>query len=83
MALTDLYERLPCGTELAALITQVAERVPAADPAHQTDCPYCRPSLERINELWSDVRALADTPVRAPRSLLDEVMAHLGRPAGA
>ena len=33
--------------------------------------------------LWSDVRALANEPVRAPRGLLDEVMARLSRPAGA
>ena len=71
MALVDPSERLPCGTELAALITQVAERAPAADPAHQAECPYCQPSLERIGELWNDVRALADEPVRAPRGLLD------------
>ena len=82
MALVDPSERLPCGTELAALITQVAERAPAADPAHQAECPYCQPSLERIGELWSDVRALADEPVRAPRGLLDEVMARVGGPAG-
>ena len=81
MALTDTSERLPCGTELAALITQVAERAPAADPAHQATCPYCQPCLERISELWNDVRALANEPVRAPRGLLGEVMASLGRPA--
>jgi len=83
VALTNSSERLPCGTKLAALITQVAERAPAADPAHQATCPYCQPSLERIRELWNDVRALANEPVRAPRGLLDEVMARLSRPAGA
>jgi hypothetical protein len=82
VALVDPSERLPCGTELAALITQVAEGAPAADPAHQAECPYCQPSLERIRELWSDVRALADEPVRAPRGLLDEVMARVSGPAG-
>ena len=83
MALTASSERLPCGTELAALIAQVAERAPAADPAHQATCPYCQPSLERISELWNDVRALANEPVRAPRGLLDEVIASVSRPAGA
>ena len=83
MALTDRSERLPCGTELAALITQVAEGGPAADPAHQAECPYCQTSVGRIGELWSDVRALADEPVRAPRGLLDEVMARVTGPAGA
>ena len=83
MALSDPSERLPCGTELAALITQVAEGAPAADAAHQARCPYCQASLERIGALWSDVRALADEPVRAPRGLLDEVIARFSGPAGA
>jgi hypothetical protein len=83
VAVADPSERLPCGTKLAALINQVAEGAPAVDPAHQAECPYCRASLGRIGELWSDVRALADAPVRAPRRLLDEVMARLSGPAGA
>ena len=83
MALSDPSERLPCGTKLGALITQVAEGAPAADPAHQAKCSYCQASLGRIRELWSDVRALADEPVRAPRGLLDEVIARVSVPAGA
>jgi Asp23 family, cell envelope-related function len=83
MALADPSERLPCGTKLAALITQVAEGTPAADPAHQAKCRYCQPSLGRIRELWSDVRALANEPVHAPRGLLDEVMTRVRGPAGA
>jgi hypothetical protein len=81
--MTDPSERLPCGTEVAALISQVAEDGPAADPAHQAACPHCRTSLRRIGELWSDVRALADEPVRVPRGLLDDVMAYVSGPAGA
>ena len=83
MALSDPSERLPCGAKLAALITQIAEGTPAADPAHQAECPHCRVSLGRIGELWSDVRALADAPVRTPRALLDEVMARVSAPGGA
>ena len=83
MALSDPSELLPCGTKLGALITQVAEGAPAADPAHQAKCPYCQASLRRIRELWSDVRALADEPVRAPRGLLDEVIARVRGPVGA
>jgi Asp23 family, cell envelope-related function len=83
VALTGPSERLPCGTKLAALITQVAEGAPAFDPAHQAKCPHCQASLGRIRELWSDVWALADEPVRAPRGLLDEVIARLSGPAGA
>jgi len=83
MALTDPSERLPCGTELAALAAQVAEGAPAVDAAHQAKCPYCQESLERIRQLWSDVRALADEPVRAPPGLLDEVIARVSAPAGA
>jgi len=68
--------------ELAALVAQVAEGAPA-DPAHQGECPYCQAALGRIRELWSDVRALATFPVRAPRGLLDEVRARVSGPAGA
>ena len=83
MALTGVFERLPCGTELAALIAQVANGAPTADPAHQAECPYCRAALGRIRELWGDVRALANVPVRAPRGLLDTVKARVSGPAGA
>ena len=83
MALVDPSERLPCGTALAALISQVAEGALAADRAHQAECPYCQASLERVGELWRDVRALANEPVRVPRGLLDEVMARVSGPAGA
>jgi len=83
VALTGVSTRLPCDTELAALIAQVAEGARAGDPAHQAECPYCHAALSRIRELWSDVRALADVPVRAPRGLLDEVRARLSGPAGA
>ena len=81
--MTDPSERLPCGTELAELISQVAEGSPAADPAHQAECPHCRTCLRRVGDLWSDVRALADEPVRVPRGLLDEVMAYASGPTGA
>jgi cell envelope-related Asp23 family protein len=83
VAVGNPSERLPCGTELAALITQVADGAPAVDPGHQAECPYCRASLGRIGELWSDVRVVADAPVRAPRGLLDEVIGRLSGPAGA
>ena len=83
MALTDVFTRLPCGVELATLIAQVAEGAPAADPAHQVECPHCQAALSRIRELWSDVRALANLPVRAPRGLLDEVRARVSGPADA
>jgi len=78
VALTGVSTRLPCSMELAGLIAQGAEGAPAADPAHQAECPYCQAALSRIRELWSDVRALADFPVRAPRGLLDEVRARVG-----
>jgi hypothetical protein len=83
VALTDPSERLPCGTDLGGLITQVAEGASAADAAHQAKCPYCQASLGRIRDLWSDVRALADEPVRVPRGLLDDVMSRVPAPTGA
>jgi hypothetical protein len=83
VALSDPSERLPCGTKLVALISQVADGAPAADRGHQAKCPYCQASLGRIRELWSDVWTLADEPVRAPRGLLEEVIARVSGPAGA
>lgn len=81
MTLTGASERLPCGTELAALIAQVADGVRVADPAHQAACPHCQAALGRIRALWSNVRDLAELPVRAPRGLLEEVRARMGRPS--
>ena len=83
VALTDQAGRMRCGTELAALITQVAEGAPAADPGIKPSARTVRRPLGRIRELWSDVRALANEPVRAPRGLLDEVIARISGPAGA
>lgn len=83
MALTGVFTRPPCGTKLAPLIAQVADGAPAADPAHQAECPYCQAALSHIRELWSDVQALADLPIRAPRGLLDEVRARISGPGDA
>jgi len=83
VALTGGLTRPPCGAELAPLIAQVAEGATADDPAHQAECPYCQAALSHIRELWSDVRALADLPVRAPRGLPGRVLARVSGPAGA
>jgi hypothetical protein len=56
---------------------------PRRRPGASGQVPYCQAFLGRIRELWSDVRALANEPVRAPRGLLDEVIARVSGPAGA
>ena len=67
-------ERLPCGTELASLVDQVAERTPPLVDAHQAVCPHCRAALAELEELWGYVRALAREPVIAPARLVERVI---------
>ena len=70
-------ERLPCGTRLEALLAQVAEGEPAADPAHQASCPYCQAALRRLERHWADVQALAREPVTVPEGLTARIMARV------
>jgi len=83
VVLNGAHDRLPCGVDQAAVLAQIAEGAGTVDLAHQAECPYCRAAVGRIDDLWSDVRALADVPVRAPRDLLADVSAHAVGPAGA
>lgn len=67
-------ERLPCGTDLEALLIQVAEDQAPSDLAHQTSCPYCQATLRRIRQRWADVRALSQQPVAVPPGLTARIM---------
>jgi len=66
---------LPCGTELDALIAQVADGV-AGDSAHQASCPHCQAALGELTRLWELVGRLAAERVESPE-LIDAVV--LGR----
>ncbi len=57
--------RLPCGTELEALIVQVADGV-EGDRAHQAGCPWCQETLAELERLWALVAELAAERVQAP-----------------
>jgi hypothetical protein len=72
-----IEERLPCGTRLDELLSQVAEDEPAANPPHQASCPYCQAALRRLERHWGAVRALAQAPVRVPEGLTARIMARV------
>ena len=56
---------LPCGTELDALIAQVADGV-EGDRAHQATCPWCQGALAELGRLWALAAELAAERVEAP-----------------
>jgi uncharacterized alkaline shock family protein YloU len=70
-------DRLPCGKPVDDLLTQVVDRTPPPDPAHQQSCPHCRAALAELEDLWAPVRDLAAEDVRAPAGLLQAVMAQI------
>ena len=70
-------DSLPCGTPVDALFRQVTEDTPPQDPTHQRHCPHCRATLAHVTELWAPVHDLAAEDVRAPRGLLQSVMAEV------
>lgn len=66
MGVNDDRARLACGRELLALVEQVSDGLPPADPGHQASCAHCRRALARIRATMDDVRGLAAEPVVAP-----------------
>ncbi len=66
MAMSSAEDQLPCGTELDALATQIADGTSPTDPAHQARCPYCQTALGALGHSWDDLRALASAPVPVP-----------------
>lgn len=77
MGVNDERPRLPCGADLLALVQQVSDGLPLADPEHQAACPHCRRALARIRATMDDVRGLADEPVAPPPDLARQVMRRL------
>lgn len=71
------HEQLPCGSELEALVAQVAEGIAPAEPAHQADCPYCQATLRALRLGWDDVQTLSRQPVAIPAGLTARIMARV------
>jgi hypothetical protein len=61
-------DRLPCGTELGALIGQVADGV-EGDLAHQAICPWCQGALAELERLWALAAELAAERVEVPERI--------------
>jgi uncharacterized alkaline shock family protein YloU len=70
-------DRLPCGKPVDDLLTQVTDRTPPPDPAHQHSCPHCRAAVAELEDLWAPVRDLAAEDVRVPAGLLQAVMGQI------
>ena len=63
---------LPCGTELGALVAQVADGV-EGDRDHQAGCRWCQGALAELRRLWALVGELAAERVQA-RGRIDAVV---------
>jgi hypothetical protein len=78
VAVNGIRRRLPCGTDLDALVAQVADGVPG-DRAHQAGCPHCQAALGQLEELWSLVGRLAEERVEAPERIDAVVLGRIQR----
>lgn len=67
-------DRLPCGTQVADLLDQVADGRGADRDPHQQQCPHCQAALAEYDRLWSPVRELATEHVEAPDSILEAAL---------
>jgi uncharacterized alkaline shock family protein YloU len=65
---------LPCGTELATLIDQVAEGLPPERSRHQQRCPHCQAALEQLGQVWGFVREVAREDIVRPPGLVESVV---------
>lgn len=73
---------LACGASPDALLAQVADGHGSDRDAHQAGCPHCEATLAEYTRLWAPVAAVSDERVRAPRSVLDAVLADVRAAAG-
>jgi uncharacterized alkaline shock family protein YloU len=71
--------RLPCGTQLALLIEQVADAGAPHDAQHQQTCPHCQRALAELRDLWEHVRAIASEEASAPIALVRRVLRRIRR----
>jgi uncharacterized alkaline shock family protein YloU len=76
----DLHaDHLDCGTELAALVEQVADGAGTTLTGHQRGCAYCRAALTELLLRWGPVRRVATAPVAVPAGLRQAVLRRLRR----
>jgi uncharacterized alkaline shock family protein YloU len=77
MALNPDENQLPCGVTLDTLLAQVADQLPAPDPAHQAHCRYCQTALRALQQSWSDMQTLTRAPVPIPPELTARIMTRI------
>lgn len=73
-------DRLACGTAVAHLVDQVADRLPPPDVEHQQDCLHCRAMLDELGEIWLAVHRLATEPVTVPPQFTKQVRRRILQP---
>jgi uncharacterized alkaline shock family protein YloU len=66
--------RLACTADIDDLLEQVADGRATELDAHQAQCPHCAAALIELGDLWTPIRALADTPITAPPGVTAAVM---------
>lgn len=71
--------RLDCGRDLLALVEQVSEGLPPAEPEHQARCPFCQEAIARLRVAFDALHDLAGRSVRPPRGLSSRVLDVLRR----
>jgi hypothetical protein len=71
--------RLECGRDQLAIVEQVSEGQPPADPAHQAVCAFCQEAIARLRIAFDALRDMAGQAVRAPRGLSARVLEQLRR----
>ncbi|MDO9407969.1 Asp23/Gls24 family envelope stress response protein [Patulibacter sp.] len=70
---------LECGRDLLALVEQISEGLPPADPEHQARCSFCQEAIARLKAAFEALRDLAGQAVRTPRGLSARVLEQLRR----
>ncbi|CAB4945665.1 unannotated protein [freshwater metagenome] len=70
---------LECGRDLLALVEQVSEGLPPAEPEHQARCGFCQEAIARLKAALGALRDLAGEAVRTPRGLSARVLEQLRR----
>lgn len=73
----DTNNQLPCGISLDTLLAQVADQLPAPDPAHQAHCAYCQTALRALQLSWSDIQTLSRAQVPIPAGLTARIMTRI------
>jgi uncharacterized alkaline shock family protein YloU len=79
LATTRRAERLPCGSEVAELIEQVAAGRGAQRSDHQATCPHCSALLPELDRLWAPIGEFTREQVAPPPGLVTAIMGQVRR----